>query len=94
MTVEIVFTKKDNTTVQGTHSPIIEDTDAKGTFTFNIPEDMSMYKSVEVIVTNNRDGTPDTGVVLDSLPYVLILVIAAAAVVAVVIKKKRSRDDD
>lgn len=47
-----------------------------------------------VTFTNHKDATIDTGVLLDSLPYILIL--AAIAVVAgvVIVRRRRSRDDD
>ena len=69
----------------------VNDNEKTGTFTFVIPEGM---KSINVTVTNAREGHPDTGVVLDSLPYILILVIVAAAVTVVVVRKNRRRNDD
>ena len=62
-------------------------------FKYKLP-DLSKYKSVTVTVTNYREGVPDTGVVLDSLPYILILAGVAAVVVLVIVKKNRRRDDD
>lgn len=47
----------------------------------------------EIIVTNNKEGSPDTGVLLDSLPYVLILVIVVIGGV-VFFRKRRSRYND
>ena len=41
---------------------------------------------------NFKDGTPDTGVVLDSLPYIVILAIVLLGVVLMV--RKRRREDD
>ena len=55
---------------------------------------MSRYESVTVTVTNSREGTPDTGVNLDSLPYVLILAIVATAAVTVIVKKNHRRDEE
>lgn len=48
----------------------------------------------EIVVTNNLDATPDTGVLLDSLPYILILAVVVAIGVIVFIRKRRNRDDD
>lgn len=47
-----------------------------------------------VTFINDKPANPDTGVLLDSLPYILIL--AAIAVVAgvAVVRKRRARDDD
>lgn len=43
-----------------------------------------------VTITNNKGGTPDTGITLDSLPFVLILAVCAGAVVLFVIKRRNS----
>lgn len=43
-------------------------------------------------VTNTKTGTVDTGIVLDSLPYILIGVAVAAAAVLMVAKKRRIED--
>jgi hypothetical protein len=48
----------------------------------------------EIVVTNNLVATPDTGVLLDSLPYILILAVVVALGVIVFIRKRRNRDDD
>ena len=48
----------------------------------------------EIVVTNNLDAIPDTGVLLDSLPYILILAVVIAIGVIVFIRKRRNRDDD
>lgn len=47
-----------------------------------------------IVVTNNLDATPDTGVMMDSLPYILILAVVVAIGVIVFIRKRRNRDDD
>lgn len=56
------------------------------TFTINGTDD-------RIVVTNNKEGSPDTGVLLDSLPYVLILAIVVIGGV-VFFRKRRSRYDD
>lgn len=48
--------------------------------------------SETVKITNNKGGTIDTGITLDSLPFVLILAVCAGAVVLFVIKRRRSVD--
>lgn len=45
-------------------------------------------------VTNNNGTQPDTGVILDSLPYVLILALVALGAVGAVVRRRRSREDD
>ena len=47
-----------------------------------------------IIFTNHKEQTPDTGVILDSLPYVLILAVVALGAAGVVIRRRRSREDD
>lgn len=44
----------------------------------------------EVTITNNKDKEVDTGVLQDSLPYVLMLALVAAGVVAFFVMKRRS----
>ena len=45
-----------------------------------------------VTITNNKGGTIDTGVMLDSMPYVLVLAVVGAAVIALIAKKRRVED--
>ena len=45
-----------------------------------------------VTITNNKKATVDTGVVLDSLPYVLLLVLSIGGVVLFVLKRRSSRE--
>ncbi len=50
-------------------------------------------KDNAIIVTNNFDGTPDTGVLLDTLPYLILLAVAVAGGVLVVVRKRKHRDE-
>lgn len=43
---------------------------------------------------NHKEASPDTGVLLDSLPYVLILAAVAVAAVLMFARKRRNRDAD
>lgn len=43
-------------------------------------------------VTNTKDGELDMGVMLDSMPYVLVLAVVGAAVIALIAKKRRAED--
>lgn len=45
-----------------------------------------------VTITNNKKATVDTGVVLDSLPYVLLLVLSIGGAVLFVLKRRSSRE--
>lgn len=46
-----------------------------------------------IIVTNEKKGDPDTGVLLDTLPYLIILGIAVAGAAALLIRKKKHDDE-
>ena len=50
-------------------------------------------KDNAIIVTNDFDGTPDTGVLLDTLPYLILLAVAVAGGVLVVARKRKHRDE-
>lgn len=45
-----------------------------------------------VNVTNTKDGTPDTGITMDSMPYVLLLAVAAVGLVVMFTKKRMMRE--
>ena len=46
-----------------------------------------------ITVENNFDGNPDTGVLLDTLPYLILLAVAVAGGVLVVVRKHKHRDE-
>ena len=48
--------------------------------------------STTVAYTNTKEGTPDTGVSLDTLPYVLVLALAGAGLVLMIARKRRVQD--
>lgn len=45
-----------------------------------------------VVITNNKGGTVDTGVILDNAPYILMLAVVAGAAMTLVIKKRREEE--
>ena len=45
-----------------------------------------------VTITNNKQATVDTGIVLDSLPYVLLLVLSIGGAVLFLLKRRSSRE--
>ena len=49
--------------------------------------------SAEATITNNKGATVDTGIVLDSMPYVLLLAVAAMGLAVLLTKKRASRED-
>ncbi len=48
----------------------------------------------KIVFTNTKEARPDTGILLDSWPYLLILVIALAGIVGFVIHKRKETDLD
>lgn len=57
--------------------------------------EIKIDKSVSsVIIKNFKDVDPDTGVLLDSMPYVIILIVVAAGIVGGVVLKKRKHGED
>ena len=51
------------------------------------------FDGTAITVTNDFDGTPDTGVLLDTLPYLILLAVAVAGGVLVVVRKRKHRDE-
>lgn len=62
------------------------------TFDFSV-EGKQLTGDAEIIITNHKDTTPDTGVLLDSLPYILIIACVAAIGAFIVIRRRKSRED-
>ena len=55
-----------------------------------VPSDGTRY--VDIVVTNTKNANIDTGIVLDSLPYVLILALAGTGGLLLIKKGRRRRD--
>lgn len=45
--------------------------------------------SDSVTITNEKEGEVDTGVVLNNMPYILVLAVLAASVAVFIIRKRR-----
>ena len=45
--------------------------------------------SDSVTITNEKEGEVDTGVVLNNMPYILVLAVLAAGVAVLIIRKRR-----
>lgn len=45
--------------------------------------------SDSVTITNEKEGEVDTGVVLNNMPYILVLAMLAAGVAVFIIRKRR-----
>lgn len=76
----------DTYTVMATGAQKVEGENA--TFTATVLEDMGT-----ITVKNEKEATPDTGIVTDSLPYIVILA-CVVAIGAVVIVRRRGRRDE
>lgn len=55
-------------------------------------EGTTSAEAAEAAFTNVKDGTPDTGVILDNAPYMLMLAVVAAGAMTLVIKKRREEE--
>ena len=49
-------------------------------------------QEITAAFTNVKDGTVDTGVILDNAPYILMLAVVAGAAMTLVIKKRREEE--
>lgn len=47
----------------------------------------------DIVVTNHATLKPDTGVLLDTLPYIVILAVVAGGVALLMLRKRRKEDD-
>ena len=55
---------------------------------------VTVLDSDKVTFTNNKEAVPDTGVLLDSLPYVVILAVVVLGAALVIVRRRKHRDDD
>lgn len=65
-----------------------EETVSGNKVTYTVPE-----TGGEILFTNHRDISPDTGVSLDALPYILIIACVAAIGAFVIIRRRKARED-
>lgn len=49
--------------------------------------------SEKVTITNNKDGNVDTGITMDSMPYILLLAVAAMGLFVLFTKKRMMREN-
>lgn len=67
--------------------------DGKYTVSYDNAKTGTMDKdALSTTITNTYEGTIDMGVMLDSMPYVLVLAVVGAAVIALIAKKRRAED--
>ena len=55
---------------------------------------VTVLDSDKVTFTNHKVTVPDTGVLLDSLPYVVILAVVVLGAALVIVRRRKHRDDD
>ena len=65
-----------------------EETVSGNEVTYTVPE-----TGGEILFTNHKEAQPDTGVLLDSLPYILIIACVAAIGAFIVIRRRKNRED-
>ena len=56
--------------------------------------EVDAVKNSTIVVTNEREGEIDNGVLLDTLPYILILVVVAGGGVLLFLRKRKNDDDE
>ena len=59
-----------------------------------ITDDMIDLDEINITVTNEKDAPVDNGVLLDTLPYILILVVVAGGGVLLFLRKRKNDDDE
>ena len=64
------------------------------TTTIIITDDMIDLKEINITVTNEKDAQVDNGVLLDTLPYILILVVVVGGGVLLFLRKRKNDDDE
>ena len=72
---------------------VVEDTYEGYTTTYSGENGTVGSASAEATITNDKGGNVDTGIVLDSMPYVLLLAVAAMGLALLLTKKRASRED-
>ena len=56
--------------------------------------EVDAVKNSTIVVTNEREGEIDNGVLLDTLPYILILVVVVGGGVLLFLRKRKNDDDE
>ena len=64
------------------------------TTTIIITDDMIDLNEINITVTNEKDAPVDNGVLLDTLPYILILVVVVGGGVLLFLRKRKNDDDE
>ena len=67
---------------------------AEKTITIEITEEMIGQGKISINVINDRTATIDNGVLLDTLPYILILAVVVGGGALLFLRKRKNDDDD
>lgn len=59
----------------------------------NYVNEKGLKENTTINVTNHRNVSPDTGVLVDSLPYILIIACVAGAAALFLIRRRKNRED-
>ena len=59
----------------------------------NYVNEKGLKENTTINVTNHRNVSPDTGVLVDSLPYILIIACVAGAAALFLIRRRKKRED-
>lgn len=98
---EVTIDLKHNETVTFTNIPYdvtytVEETaeSAEGyTVSYSVNQNSTISKATDTVtVTNTKNSAVDTGIVLDSLPYVLLIAVAVVGVVIFTARKRSRRE--
>ena len=63
------------------------------TTTYSKQTDTMTNAAATCAITNDKGGTPDTGIILDSLPYILICLFAVVGTVILIVRRSRKVED-
>ena len=69
-------------------------TDGNEKTTITITDDMIDLDEINITVINEKDAPVDNGVLLDTLPYILILVVVVGGGVLLFLRKRKNDDDE
>ena len=91
-TAQIYYSNSSNGLL-GANGQAFTDENEKTT-TITITDDMIDLDEINITVTNEKDAQVDNGVLLDTLPYILILVVVAGGGVLLFLRKRKNDDDE
>jgi len=79
-------------TVDGKSFTVTDGGKDKAEASLSFTVEQSHDGAYEVVVTNYKNITVDTGILLDSAPYVLLLALVGAGIAFMIIRRRRRED--